>query len=75
MAAPRTGHISHGSEKGAAADSWFPCGFFGGFGESPVGLVFPLRAFGDFWGLTVGPVGLHVACLLHLHSASCVVGT
>ena len=44
-------------------------------GNPPPGWSSPLRAFGDFRGLTFGPVGLRVACLLHLHSALCAFGT
>ena len=45
-----------------------PWGFWGI--PRRVGLP-PSVVFGDFRGLTFGPVGLRVACLLHLHSASC----
>ena len=48
------------------------------FGESPAWLISPLRAFGDFWGLIFGPVGLRVACsICTRHSArlepACIV--
>ena len=63
--------IGHSLEKVAAADSGFPEVPLGVFGESPVGLVFPPPWF--FLGFPA--IGLHVACLPHLHSASCGVGT
>ena len=44
-------------------------------GNPPSGGSSPLRgSFGDFRGRLLGPVGLHVACLPHLHSASGRVG-
>ena len=56
MAAPNTGRIGHSLEKVAAADSGFPEVPLEGFGESPVGLVFPpsVVLFGDFRGWTLG---------------------
>ena len=48
----------------------------GVLGNPPSGWSSPLRgSFGDFRGGLLGPVGLHVACLPHLHSASGKVGT
>ena len=47
LAAPRTGHLSHGSEKVAVADSW-------GFGESPAGSVSCFVVLGVSGGLILG---------------------
>ena len=75
-AAPRTGRIGHCLEKVAAADPGLPEVPLGVLGNPPSGWSSPLRgSFGDFRGGLLGPVGLHVACLPHLHSASGGVGT
>ena len=69
---PRTGGCL---KKVAAADAGLPEVPLGFFGNPPSGGSSPLRgSFGDFRGGLLGPVGLHVACLPHLHSASGRVG-